>query len=58
MKKLTLEEREAAIEARREYRRKWNRENADKVKAAQLRYWFKKAQAMEAERKIFNNAEE
>lgn len=27
-----------------EYRRKWNRENRDKVKAAQLRYWNRLAE--------------
>lgn len=32
-----------AREARRAYKRKWNRKNADKVKAAQERYWNKKA---------------
>ena len=35
---------EAAKEARRAYKRKWNRDNPDKVKAAQERYWTKKAQ--------------
>ena len=30
-------------EARREYSRKWRAENRDKVKAAQDRYWLKKA---------------
>ena len=34
---------EAAIKARREYRRTWAKENADKVKAQQERYWAKKA---------------
>lgn len=34
----------AAAEARREYKRKWNRANKDKVKAAQARYWERKAQ--------------
>lgn len=36
---------EQAKEARRAYKRKWNRENRDKVKAAQERYWNKKAAA-------------
>ena len=36
---------EAAKEARRAYRRKWNRENKDKVKEAQRRYWERKAAA-------------
>lgn len=35
---------EAAKEARRAYRREWNRRNPDKVKAAQERYWNKRAQ--------------
>lgn len=34
---------EAAAEARRAYKREWNRKNRDKVKAAQARYWEKKA---------------
>lgn len=36
--------------ARREYKREWNRRNPDKVKAAQERYWNKKAEQAEAER--------
>jgi len=34
---------EAAKEARRAYKREWARKNPDKVKAAQERYWKKKA---------------
>lgn len=34
---------EAAKEARRAYKREWNRKNKDKVKAAQERYWERKA---------------
>ena len=34
-----------AREARRAYKREWNRRNRDKVAAAQARYWEKKAQA-------------
>lgn len=37
----------AAKEARREYQRNWQRNNKDKVRAAQNRYWEKKAQAAE-----------
>lgn len=40
---------EQAREARRAYRRKWNRENRDKVKAAQERYWERKAQELRKE---------
>ena len=36
---------EAAKEARRAYKRQWARENPDKVKAAQARYWERKAAA-------------
>ena len=35
---------EAAREARRAYKREWNRRNPDKVKEAQERYWNRKAQ--------------
>ena len=38
---------EAAQEARRAYKREWNRQNRDKVKAAQARYWERKAQRKE-----------
>lgn len=37
---------EEAKKARREYRREWNRKNRDKVKAAQNRFWERKAAAM------------
>lgn len=36
-----------AIEARRAYKREWARKNPDKVKAAQERYWNKKAEEAE-----------
>ena len=38
---------EKAKEARRQYKREWNRRNPDKVQAAQERYWSKKAAEME-----------
>ena len=38
----------AAIEARNAYRRKWYRENKDKVKAQQERYWIRKAAQLTA----------
>lgn len=34
---------EAALEARRAYKREWARKNKDKVKAQQERYWKRKA---------------
>lgn len=36
-----------AKEARRAYKRKWQRENRDKVKEYQTRYWNKKAEQQE-----------
>ena len=39
---------EAAREARNAYKRKWAKENPDKVKAATRRYWEKKAQELTA----------
>lgn len=43
-KKNKKEMSEAARLARNAYKRKWNAENKDKVKAANRRYWEKKAQ--------------
>jgi hypothetical protein len=38
---------ESAKEARRAYRRKWYKENADKVRAQQERYWMRKVKEAE-----------
>jgi hypothetical protein len=38
---------EKAKEARREYAKKWRRDNPEKVKAIQNRYWEKKAKELE-----------
>ena len=44
-----LDVTEAAKRAAREYKREWNRKNRDKVRAAQERYWERRAAAaMEA----------
>ena len=37
--------------ARREYKRQWRKNNPDKVKAQQDRYWQKKAEEAEQEMK-------
>lgn len=37
---------EAAKEARRQYVREWQRKNKDKIRAAQERYWTRKAQEL------------
>lgn len=42
---------EKAKELRRAYKREWNRRNRDKVKAAQERYWNRKAEAAADETK-------
>lgn len=39
---------EAAKEARRAYKRAWNKRNPDKVKAYQERYWSKVAETRQA----------
>ena len=44
-----MEMTDKAKEARREYKRAWNRANRDKVKAAQIRYWNKRAERTEPE---------
>ena len=40
---------EKALEARRKYKREWNRRNPDKVRAQQARYWEKRAALLEQE---------
>lgn len=45
--KLTQE----ALEARRKYVREWRRRNRDKIRAANIRYWNKKAKNQAAEEK-------
>jgi hypothetical protein len=42
---------EQAKEARRAYKREWNRRNRDKVKAAQERYWNRRAEAAQDQQK-------
>lgn len=38
-----------AVEARRAYKRAWAKKNQDKVKAAQERYWERKAEQQAAD---------
>lgn len=40
---------EAARKARNEYKRNWVKNNPEKVKAATVRYWERKAQAAKPE---------
>ena len=40
---MTNTEKELAQNAKREYARKWRAENRDKVKAANERYWLRRA---------------
>lgn len=39
-----------ALEARRAYKRKWARDNRDKVREAQQRYWERRAEREAAEK--------
>lgn len=43
-----MELTEQAREARRIYKREWNRKNREKVRAAQDRYWNRRAAAQDA----------
>ena len=47
---------EEAKEARRAYKREWNRNNKDKIKAVQARYWEK--QALKKKTKLEANADD
>ena len=47
---------DAAKEARRAYKREWNRKNRDKVKLYSDRYWTKKAQEANAAQTPAENA--
>ena len=49
---------EKAKEARRAYKRKWARENPEKVKEYQARYWEKKAKAAAAAEAAVDPAEQ
>lgn len=40
---------EKALEARRAYKRKWAKDNPDKVRAQQERYWTKRAEQEQAQ---------
>lgn len=40
-----------AVQARRAYFREWRKKNPEKVKAAQERYWAKKAEQLKEGRK-------
>lgn len=42
---MTEAEKAAAKEARRQYKRQWAKNNPEKVKAQQERYWAKRAAA-------------
>lgn len=49
---------EKAAAARRAYQREWAKQNPEKVKAAQERYWAKKAEQAAAEAKASTEAQE
>ncbi len=49
---LTIEQKQALAAARRAYQKKWRSKNPDKVKAAQDRYWLKKAREMQGKQEV------
>ncbi len=48
---------EQAAQTRREYKRAWNRNNPEKVRAAQHRYWNRRASAAQKENSVQQNNE-
>ena len=46
---MTEAEKESIRKARNAYRREWNKRNPEKVKAAQEKYWLRKAAELTAE---------
>ena len=48
---------EQAAQTRREYKRAWNRSNPEKVRAAQQRYWNRRASAAQKEDAVHQNTE-
>lgn len=49
--------KEYEIQRKREYHKKWRSEHKDSVKAAQMRYWIKKAEEMQQRAKTSNTNE-
>ena len=41
---MDVESKQAAIEARRRYYKQWRKNNADKVRASNDRYWTRRAE--------------
>lgn len=41
---MDVENKQAAIEARRRYYKQWRKNNADKVRASNDRYWARRAE--------------
>lgn len=41
---MDIENKQAAIEARRRYYKQWRKNNADKVRASNNRYWARRAE--------------
>lgn len=54
---LTELEKEEIKKARREYKKEWRKNNPDKVKAANERYWLKKAVEKRAKEEVRNNGD-
>ena len=46
---MTKKEHELIKEAQRAYKKAWRAKNKDKIKAANERYWLKKAQRVQSE---------
>lgn len=46
---MTANEQELIKQAKRAYKKEWRAKNKDKIKAANERYWLKKAQRAQSE---------
>ena len=49
---MTSQEMNIIKKARADYQREWRKKNPEKVKAAQDRYWLRKAQSEEVEKHV------
>jgi polyhydroxyalkanoate synthesis regulator phasin len=52
-----MSQQELIRQAQREYRKQWRSKNPDKVRAAQERYWTKKAHELQREKAEVNTNE-
>ena len=52
-----MSEKELIRQAQREYRKQWRRNNPEKIKAHQAKYWLKKAKQLKLQQEGSSNNE-